>query len=76
IKRQLSIRPGMRPKGGAGILFFFLDQVDMVFGIWIFLPLVAQVSLRTFFLHLLLFLIFHPLVTYIGFLLRMRGTKT
>lgn len=76
LKRQLNIQPGTRPKGNKGIFFFFLDQVDMVFGIWLFLPFFVRPSPRMFLLHLCLFLTLHPLIARIGFLLKMRGTKT
>lgn len=75
IKRQLSVSPGGRPSGPTGVFFFLLDQVDMVLGIWIFLPYIAQVSLRIFFMHLTVFLIFHPLIGWIGFALGMRKGK-
>lgn len=76
IKRQLNIQPGTRPKGYKGAFFFFLDQVDMVFGIWLFLPFFIRSSLRMFLLHLCLFLCLHPLVAWLGFHLKMRKTKT
>lgn len=74
IKRQLGIRPGERSTGYLRGFFFIMDQVDMVLGIWLFFFLFLKLPVKLFFISLILCLILHPTVTWIGYKLRMRRT--
>jgi hypothetical protein len=74
VKRQLGIRPGERPIGWGRIFFFVMDQVDMVLGIWIFFFLFFKLPCRLFVISLILSIMLHPTVTWIGYMLGMRKT--
>jgi CDP-archaeol synthase len=75
LKRQIGITPGAAVGGTWGALFYVLDQVDMLIGIWIVLSFVVGVTgVRVLWSVLFLF-IAHQLLTVIGYQLGMRATS-
>jgi hypothetical protein len=74
LKRQLDIAPGGAGGGIAGVLFYVLDQVDMLIGVWIVLGFAAGVTfIRVLFSVIFLFVI-HQIFTVAGYYLGMRAT--
>jgi CDP-archaeol synthase len=75
LKRQLGIPPGTTADGVASsLLFYVLDQVDMLIGIWaVIWPFVDLTLLRVLSSVVFLF-IAHQLVTLAGYHLGMRST--
>jgi hypothetical protein len=74
LKRQLDIPPGRRRGGGWGLLFFFLDQVDLALGIWLFFFLVVRPPALLVLWSLVLTAALHLAVSSVGYILRMRET--
>jgi hypothetical protein len=74
LKRRLDIPPGKRRGGGWGLLFFFLDQVDLALGIWLFFFLVVRPPALLVLWSLVLTAALHLAVSSVGYVLRMRKT--
>jgi hypothetical protein len=74
IKRQMSIPPGERKGGGWGIFFLFLDQVDLVLGIWVFFFFVVRPSILLVVWSFVLAVALHLAISSVGFMLGMRKT--
>ncbi len=74
LKRQLDIPSGAAGHGLWLPIFYFLDQVDLLAGVWLVLSLAMTVTLG----HVLFSIVFifaaHQIVTVIGYLLGMRHT--
>lgn len=62
LKRQLGIGPGEAAPGGQGKLFWVIDQVDSLFGVWLVLCLLHPMPLTLLLSLVLLTMIVHPLV--------------
>ncbi len=74
LKRRLDVAPGAAAEGPRKWLFFFLDQVDLLLGVWLVMAFVMPVTLLHVGLSVLVVLLVHPLTTLIGYALRMRAT--
>jgi len=46
IKRQAGVAPGAAGMGVAGLLFYFLDQIDLLIGTWLVLAFVIPVTIE------------------------------
>src|SRR4030095_7242466 len=46
VKRQLDIAPGTSTVGIAGVISYFLDQVDMLVGVWLILGFIVPVTVE------------------------------
>ncbi|MGH7496646.1 MAG: CDP-archaeol synthase [bacterium] len=74
VKRQLGIAPGAAGNGAVGMLFYIIDQIDLLLGVWLVLSFVVEVTL-TRVLWSVVFLFFsHQLITIAGYFLGMRAT--
>lgn len=81
LKRQADIKPGTQAKGFKGFFFIFLDQVDLLLGVWCLVPLVVppsqfrdQLFWWACFISIIFTAIIHFLLTVIGYKLGMRKT--
>jgi CDP-archaeol synthase len=74
LKRQSNIAAGEAALGIKGIVFYVLDQVDMLLGVWgVLWPVVSLTVMRFFWSAVFLF-ITHQILTSIGYQLGMRPT--
>ncbi len=74
VKRQLGIAPGTARNGMVGVLFYIIDQIDMLLGVWLVLSFVVEATL-TRILWSVVFLFFtHQIITLAGYGLGMRDT--
>lgn len=74
VKRRLRIEPGGTARGPLALLFYGWDQLDLLLGYWLALAAFVPASwLRVAFSAAIVGAI-HPLLTLIGYLLRMRPT--
>ena len=55
--------------------WFPFDQIDWVIGSWLFILIYIDNSLKIIFTAIILSLILHPLVNYIGYLLKFKKNK-
>ena len=74
LKRQMGVGPGFKGRGGWGVFFLILDQVDMTLGIWAMLAFLKRPSMEIFLLSLVLTFVVHMGVSAAGYLLKMRET--
>lgn len=81
LKRQFDIKPGTQGKGFKGIFFIFLDQVDLLLGVWCLVPLVVPpwhfrdgLFWWACFISIVATAVIHFLLTIIGYKLGMRKT--
>ena len=74
LKRQLGIKPGGTATGPLGVVFFLLDQLDVLFGFWLVLAAVVPVTLLRVAVSVVVVASIHPLLTLAGYWLRMRPT--
>src|SRR5215510_7266086 len=74
IKRQLDIAPGTSIKGLAALLFYFLDQVDMLVGVWLVLGFMVTVTVERILWSIVFLFVAHQVITIIGYGLGMRAT--
>ena len=74
LKRQISIKPGAQGGGLVGVVFYVLDQVDMLVGIWIVLGLVVVVTVARLLWSVLFLFVAHQVLTVVGYRLGMRAT--
>jgi len=74
IKRQLDIVPGTVVSGAGGLAFYFLDQVDMLVGVWLVLGFVVPVTVERILWSIVFFFIAHQVATVTGYALEMRAT--
>lgn len=71
-KRQLGIGPGKSTKGPLSILFYVLDQVDLLFGAWLLIGWWVRPSALLVAGSFVLALAVHPMVSLVGWLLGVR----
>lgn len=76
LKRRLNIPAGQSGPGAMGALFYFVDQVDILVGVWLAYSLVVDVTLWRVVLSVGLIFVLHQAVTLIGGGLGMRPTPT
>ena len=74
IKRQLDIAPGATASGWINAVFYVLDQVDFLVGIWIVLAFVVEISLIRIVYSFVFLFISHQVISFLGYLLGMRKT--
>ena len=74
LKRQLGIAPGTAGGGVLGMLFYVLDQIDMLIGVWIVLGLAVAVTTSRVLWSVVFLFIAHQLLTFVGYQLGMRAT--
>ena len=74
LKRQLGIAPGAAASGFFSAVFYVLDQVDMLFGIWLVLALVIEVTATRVLWSVVFLFITHQILTVVGYQLGMRAT--
>ncbi len=76
LKRQLGIAPGTAPaRGPIGVLFFVLDQVDMLIGWWLVVALLVRPTVWLVLASVGLWLVLHQAITLAGYALGMRVTR-
>jgi CDP-2,3-bis-(O-geranylgeranyl)-sn-glycerol synthase len=74
VKRQLGIAPGATARGPLAVLFYLWDQLDVLSGYGLVLAWVVPPTPLRVALSVVVVAAVHPLLTWIGFLLRMRPT--
>jgi CDP-2,3-bis-(O-geranylgeranyl)-sn-glycerol synthase len=74
LKRQLGIKPGQAGRGWASAIFYVLDQVDMLVGVWIVLGIAIGVTVSRILWSVAFLFIAHQLLTLVGYRLGMRAT--
>jgi hypothetical protein len=74
LKRQLGVAPGAAGQGAAGVLFYVLDQIDMLVGVWIVLGLVVEVTAARVLGSVVFLFVAHQVLTVVGYGLGMRAT--
>jgi hypothetical protein len=74
IKRQLGITPGAAGSGVSGAVFYLLDQIDMLVGVWLVLWFAVGVTVMRVLWSILFLFIAHQLLTAVGYRLGMRAT--
>jgi CDP-2,3-bis-(O-geranylgeranyl)-sn-glycerol synthase len=74
IKRQIGIAPGRAGNGIVGVLFYIIDQVDMLLGVWLVLSVAVEVTLSRIFGSALFLFLAHQIITLAGYALGMRAT--
>lgn len=74
LKRQLGVAPGAAGRGAEGVLFYVLDQIDMLLGIWIVLGLVITVTAPRVLGSVVFLFVAHQVLTVVGYGLGMRAT--
>lgn len=72
IKRRLDIIPGKTDKGLKGLMFFIIDQIDSLIGVFLVLMLFNGMSIWDYFCYLLVGAITHITINLILFWLRIR----
>jgi CDP-archaeol synthase len=75
VKRQLNVVPGESARGPARTPFYLFDQLDLLLGVWIVLAFVLQVTIKRVALSIIIIFVMHQLVTQIGYVLGVRGTR-
>ena len=53
IKRRINIIPGKTDKGVKGVVFFVIDQIDSLIGVFLVLKLLSGIIWSKYFLYLL-----------------------
>jgi len=74
LKRQLGVAPGSAVRGPWAVLFYVLDQVDMLLGAWPVLAFVMPVTLQGVALSACFLFVVHQVFSLFGYLLGMRAT--
>ena len=74
LKRQLGIGPGAAAGGVRGGVFYLLDQVDMLAGVWLVLGFVLTVTVARVLWSVVFLFIAHQVLTVLGYWLGMRAT--
>ncbi len=74
LKRQLGVAPGSAVRGPWAVLFYVLDQVDMLLGAWLVLAFVMPVTLQAIALSVGFLFVVHQVFSLFGYLLGMRAT--
>jgi hypothetical protein len=74
VKRQLAIAPGKRAGGVLGIVFYVLDQIDLLFTAWPLLLFWIRPNWLLIATSFVLILVLHQLISLIGYLIGVRQT--
>lgn len=75
LKRRLNIAPGSQASGLLGLTFLFIDQVDSLFGLFLFLPLYYNPPLSEAILLFSMATFVHFLLHYLFCFLRLKETS-
>jgi CDP-diglyceride synthetase len=75
-KRQLDIAAGGPGRGAAGAIFYVVDQVDVLAGVWPVWGWVVQPTVTRVLLSVVLLFFAHQGVTLVGHALGLRRTRT
>jgi CDP-archaeol synthase len=74
LKRQLGLAPGAGGRGVVGAVFYVLDQIDMLMGVWVVLGTVVAVTVARVVDSIVFLFVAHQLLTVVGYGLGMRAT--
>jgi hypothetical protein len=74
VKRQLDIGPGETARGPLAVAFYLWDQLDVVIGYWLVITCVVPPTPLRLAAALAIGTALHPLLTLLGYGLRMRPT--
>jgi CDP-2,3-bis-(O-geranylgeranyl)-sn-glycerol synthase len=74
LKRQLGIAPGTAARGWASAIFYVVDQVDMLVGVWIVLGIVIGATVPRILWSVVFLFVAHQFLTVVGYRLGMRAT--
>ena len=74
LKRQLGIAPGAPARGVLGAVFYALDQVDMLLGVWLVLGCFIEITIMRVLQSIIFLFVTHQVLTVIGYGLGMRAT--
>lgn len=72
IKRRLGIQEGKTDIGLKGIIFFIVDQIDSLIGVFIFLKLYSNLNIYQYFEYLLLGGLTHIIINLILYIIKVR----
>ncbi len=71
-KRQLGIAPGKSAKGFWLAVFYFLDQVDVILGVWLYLSIFMELTVMRVTVSIAFVFVIHQLTTVAGHMLGLR----
>ena len=74
LKRQLDIPSGAAGRGIWLPVFYFLDQVDLLAGVWLVLSLAMTVTLDHVLFSIIFIFVAHQIITVVAYFLGMRHT--
>ncbi len=74
LKRQLGVAPGAAGGGVVGSVFYVVDQIDMLVGVWVVLGFTARVTALRVLWSVVFLFIAHQVLTVVGYRLGMRAT--
>jgi hypothetical protein len=74
-KRQLGIRPGEQGARAVGVIFYVVDQIDLLLGVCLVLALAVTLSPLFVLWSAAILFVAHQLLTAAGFALGMRATR-
>jgi CDP-diglyceride synthetase len=74
LKRRVGIAPGEQGPRSLGALFYLVDQVDLLAGVWLVLALVMPIEATVVLWSVVLVFVAHQLITVIAYGLGMRST--
>jgi hypothetical protein len=72
VKRQLDIAPGASGRGPLALLFYVLDQIDLLLGAWVALAFVLPITGERVVWSIVIVAIVHQWITRLGDLLGLR----
>jgi hypothetical protein len=75
LKRQLRIVPGAAGRGVLGVVFYVLDQIDMLLGIWVVVGFAVPITAMRLLWSVVFLFIAHQVLTVVGYGLGMRATS-
>ena len=74
IKRQIDIKPGATTSGFLSAIFYVLDQIDYLLGVWIVLAFFISVSFWRIVYSAIFLFVSHQIISALGYRLGMRET--
>jgi len=74
VKRRLRIEPGGTTRGPLALLFYLWDQLDLLLGYWLAFAVFVPVTPLRIAISAAIVGAIHPLLTLLGYLLKMRPT--
>ena len=72
VKRRLGVAAGGAARGMHVVLFYFIDQVDLLAGAWLVLAFVVEPTLSLVLTSIAIVFLGHAFVSLVGYWLRMR----